>query len=219
LKRIGFESQVISLKGVEGKIGSGRPASLPPYLTTYCKKQENINAQLLQALKTTTVDSDSGIRLVPFDGSEIKSYSRWFDRDFHSEEMKYQHEKTPYTTDPSLQVPIPEFVDFMIKSPHHVMFRIEHPQYGFVGHVSISGIDYGQMSCWLGYHIGDKEMWGKGIGTQAVGLILDYLKDKDFRAVYSWSHPDNRASVKILEKFFESIGFTEDGLVHYKRIL
>jgi len=220
LKRVGFEPQIASLKGVKGKFGTNRPEALPPYLTIYVSKPENINIQLTRLLKKTTViDKVSSVRLVPFDGSESEKYEEWFDRSKHAEEMKYQHKNTPYTTNPRNKVGIPEFIDFMARSPHNVMYKIVHPEYGFVGHVSLNGINYKDMSCWLGYHIGSKEMWGKGIGKNAVKEILAYLKKTGFKTVYSWSDSSNMASIKILNHFFEETGTDRSGIIHYKKVL
>ncbi len=43
-----------------------------------------------------------------------------------------------------------------------------------IGMVDLSGFSYGANNCWVGIGIGEKEMWGKGFGTDAMKVILRY---------------------------------------------
>ncbi len=55
--------------------------------------------------------------------------------------------------------------------------------------------------CEIGYSIG-RQYWGKALGRTTVGLILKELQaKKEVNKVHAWTHPDNIASIKILERF------------------
>lgn len=58
-----------------------------------------------------------------------------------------------------------EFYGFMI-------YTIEDDR--CIGLVDLSGINWVAGTCWVGIGIGEKEFWGKGYGTEAMRLILNF---------------------------------------------
>lgn len=218
LKRIGFIIKHVVLKGVEGKFGGGRPLALPPYMTGLLSKSPNIDLKLLYKLKTESITvTEKNIRIIPFNGTEISQYKNWFDRTLHKIEMQYEHRNTPYTTNPDQQVSVEEFIKFVIRSPHNVFFRIIHPDFGFVGHVSINSINWEEKTCWFSLHIGSLEHFGKGIGSPVERAILYYLKELGFKKVFTCTLPNNIGSIKMIEKYFSKINEKdEDGLIQFE---
>ena len=74
---------------------------------------------------------------------------------------------------------------------------------GFVAHGKCGG------GCWIGYVL-VPEGRGRGLGTEAVLLITDYLfLHKDIGRIQAETHPANAASRRVLEK----AGFTFEGLI------
>ncbi len=52
----------------------------------------------------------------------------------------------------------------------------------------------------IGYFIGE-QFWGKGIGTEAVALVIDYIRHTfDVLRVYAEIFAHNQASMKVLQK-------------------
>ena len=52
----------------------------------------------------------------------------------------------------------------------------------------------------IGYSI-FRNAWGKGYATEALSEVIRYLfEDKSISRVHAWSHMDNTASQKVLEK-------------------
>lgn len=55
--------------------------------------------------------------------------------------------------------------------------------------------------------IGDPAARGKGVGRAAMGLVIAYVKQRGYRAVYSRRLVKNKAVARL----FEGLGFTLDG--------
>lgn len=172
---------------------------------------------LVQSLKTEPiVDRESGIQLVPFDGShvEVEMYEKWFN---DPEVCRYLHPNTPYTDNSEQRGTVKEFIRYMTTHPAFAYYRIIHPLYGFIGHQSAAVINIEERSCYIGYVIGEKQCWGKGIGSVVTRMLLDRLKEVGMRKVKANAHIENVASIKILTKYFgegkvdgESIEFQLD---------
>lgn len=53
----------------------------------------------------------------------------------------------------------------------------------------------------LGYRLG-KKYWGKGIASETVAASLSFgFEDLELEKIYGWVMPDNKASIRIMEKF------------------
>lgn len=75
----------------------------------------------------------------------------------------------------------------------------------FVGHVSMCDIDISKKRVTLGFMIGRTDLWGKGIASRAVELMLHMLEDYGFDDVITLVHRKNTRSLRILSK----LGFYE----------
>ncbi len=74
-----------------------------------------------------------------------KSVKEWIEK---------QREKNP-----------PEFLLFMIR-------RLEDDR--LIGEIGLDGIKWNHGTCFVGISIGEREMWGKGYGTDAMRIILRF---------------------------------------------
>ena len=73
---------------------------------------------------------------------------------------------------------------------------------GYICHFETSGCRG------IGYVLLRSE-WGKGYGTEAVQLMVDYLfLKKDIVRIQAETHPDNKSSQRVLEK----AGFVREGI-------
>lgn len=70
-----------------------------------------------------------------------------------------------------------------------------------IGNVLISSIDNNNLSCNLSYLIGDKILWGQGIGRYVISEALKTIFNKlKLRKVSAGCYENNHGSIKILEK-------------------
>ncbi len=70
-----------------------------------------------------------------------------------------------------------------------------------VGNVSIENIDFVNSSAEIIIILGEKDHWGKGIGTIAFGIAIEhgFMKLKLHR-LYAGTHEDNEGMIKIFKK-------------------
>lgn len=70
-----------------------------------------------------------------------------------------------------------------------------------IGTISLHHIDWIDRKCEVGYMIGSKDHWGRGIATEAVGLITNYAFNRlNFNKVSAGVVGGNAGSVKALER-------------------
>lgn len=90
-----------------------------------------------------------------------------------------------------------------------VELRETHEAIGCVGYLpsSSSNLAIEENQCEVGYWIA-RPYWGRGICTEALGLVVDYcLKVKGFSVLWGSYFPENPASGRVMEK----CGFTDTG--------
>lgn len=135
------------------------------------------------------------IFLRSYDKSDVAFVSKmWFD----SENGKY------------LSDPTPEFIDDVFQN---VLDTIQDSDDGFYFVVCLnSGERIGSASTFpnddkteydIGYCI-HKDFWKKGYGTEAVSVLLDWIRCKGAKSVTAEAAIDNKGSCRLLEK----LGFT-----------
>lgn len=77
-----------------------------------------------------------------------------------------------------------------------------------VGIVSLINIDYKNRSAECVIDIGVKDVWGKGIGTAAISLILEYaFNELNLNRLYLQVFSFNERAIKLYEK----MGFIHEG--------
>ena len=80
-----------------------------------------------------------------------------------------------------------------------------------IGNIKIGGIDPHHKRGSIGLIIGNKEYWGKGIGTKAVKLLLEFVFESlKLNKVTAGMYKNNIGSYKL----FKQLGFKE--AAHYK---
>ncbi len=129
----------------------------------------------------------TGITLTIFDGNETPYYESWF--------------KNPEVTQFLRVPPVQGFMLHSTSNPLKQYYRINHPIFGFIGHLGTSSQEDDISSCEVSIVMGVTEAWGKGIATQVLNSIINNLKNLGCRKIILTSHPDNLATRKIAEKF------------------
>ncbi|MFX0147606.1 MAG: GNAT family N-acetyltransferase [Candidatus Hodarchaeota archaeon] len=120
-----------------------------------------------------------------------------------------------------LSMEVPESLEVIKKdwfpdyrNTENIWFEIWHKEDQIpIGMVGLIKINYIYRHAELGIFIGESEYWGKGIGTEAVNLILKYAFDTlSFHKIAVSINVNNTKSLKMLKK----IGFIEEG--HLKEV-
>lgn len=112
----------------------------------------------------------------------------------------------PYTKD-RLQ----QYILKMISTPDNYMFAIidvrsnEH-----IGNVKLHNFNEHANHCEVGIMIGDKNFWNKGVGTEALSLVLWFAFDVlKVNKVWASVHQTNLASLNL----FQKLGFIQEGIL------
>ncbi len=104
-----------------------------------------------------------------------------------------------------------------MKSLRSLTFVIERRQTKeFLGTVTTTSIDWMARSTSIGIAIHRQENWGKGYGTEALQLLIDYLfNGLNLRRVELSVYPFNERAMRVYKK----LGFVEFGRAHQKRFV
>jgi RimJ/RimL family protein N-acetyltransferase len=147
-------------------------------------------------LKTSTV-SDRELSLIPFQGEsdEIEMWERLYDR-------KRSPETANMLMDPETHMmqPAETFIVNFVTYGIYAHYRIEHQEHGLIGFIGASLVQYDEpRHCYLSYAVNNKELWGKGIGTRAVSMMLHVLAGVGMDMVYADTILSNGSSQKVLQ--------------------
>lgn len=101
------------------------------------------------------------------------------------------------------------YVEHIINSKNAVMFAIcDKSNELHIGNIKLDNFDWINRTCELGLLLGDRNYWGKGIGTEVMRLCLHYaFLQLNFRKVVLAVYANNPAAIKLYEK----IGFQREG--------
>ncbi len=92
-----------------------------------------------------------------------------------------------------------KFIEKKLKDNSSILFKILDKN-NFVGVIEIKNIDKINFTCEISYLVGEKNFWGKGIGTKAVSLASDYcFKILKIKNILSATMSNNIASKKVLK--------------------
>ena len=82
------------------------------------------------------------------------------------------------------------------------------PKYELIGVISLAKIDWVSKNAELGVFIGNKELWGQGLGSEAIILLLDYAFNiLSLAKVYLRVLEFNKRALRVYEKVgFKIVG-------------
>lgn len=85
-----------------------------------------------------------------------------------------------------------------------------------IGNIKLEPIDWKNKKAVFGILIGNKDYWGKGIGTEATKLIVDYaFKDMNLNEIELGVISENKAAIKVYEKVgFKVIDIKKNAVNH-----
>lgn len=95
-----------------------------------------------------------------------------------------------------------------------------------IGNVKLEPIDWEKKTAMVGLLIGDKEYWGKGVGTEVTNLITDLAFTKlGLNEVTLGVIPENMPAIRVYEKCGFTVlkvnkgAITHDGVLHDQIIM
>jgi len=93
-----------------------------------------------------------------------------------------------------------KFIDSKNKSKNTLLYKI-YLNSEFVGALEVCDIDNFHKTCEIGFFIGDKSNWSKGIATQAVKIAKNIMiKNYKIKKIYGSCYSKNRGSAKVFTK-------------------
>jgi [ribosomal protein S5]-alanine N-acetyltransferase len=101
------------------------------------------------------------------------------------------------------------------RNRHNRLFLVRY--YGqSCGLVALSDLDLTDRTAMLWYLLGDAQLAGKGITTEAIRALLNVaFRDLELSSVYAWAMAQNEPSLRVLRK----IGFREAGRLRHSATL
>lgn len=110
---------------------------------------------------------------------------------------------------PQTKRDLDRFYNQVIGSPNQIVLAIadkETKQH--IGNVKLGQIDWVHRRATFGILIGDKQFWGKGIGTEATQLMVEYAFGRlNLRRIVLGVHAEHKSAVRAYEK----VGFKIEG--------
>ena len=110
---------------------------------------------------------------------------------------------------PSTKEAMEEYYNNTALSNNNAMFAVVDKKADkHIGNIKLGPVNWITRIASLGIMIGDKESWGKGYGTEAIRLVLDYAFNRlNLHKVTAGIAAIHKASIKA----FEKAGFTIEG--------
>ena len=105
---------------------------------------------------------------------------------------------------------VQEFVEFQRENDHSVLFAIRlNSDDRHIGNIKIGPINSWHCLADISYFIGEKELWNKGIATQAINLVCDFgFHELHLHRIEAGAYEKAVGSCKALEKN----GFMREGV-------
>lgn len=103
-----------------------------------------------------------------------------------------------------------EYISGVIRNKQEAFFAIclnENGQH--IGNIKLGPINRAHGFAYVGFLIGEREFWGRGIATEAVGLVTRYAFDVlGLHKVLAGCYANNEGSLRV----FKKCGFKKEGV-------
>jgi len=112
-------------------------------------------------------------------------------------------------TFPSTLSALQNYVEQKTTDKNTVMLAIcDQESNKHIGNIKLDNFDWVSRTCELGVLIGEKDFWGKGIGSELCKLTIQYaFQQLNLRKILLAVHAHNTAAIKVYEK----LGFVNEG--------
>ncbi len=139
------------------------------------------------------------VRLRPIEREDLSNYLEWVN---DPDVLAYFGSYLPYN-----MLKEESWFESMSQDARVLNFAIEY-EGRHVGGCGFIGIDYRNQHAEIGLFIGDKSMWDKGLGQDALRAMLDYGFDHlNFHRIWLRVFAENKRAVHAYEK----VGFVHEG--------
>lgn len=99
-------------------------------------------------------------------------------------------------------------------SLHDALYQIYYcNREGPIGHVSLNNINWNELSLEVGIVVA-RDFMGQGIGTEALALVLEKLREQEFKTVHAKVRTGNERSRRLFTRQFGEEK-SKDGSYHY----
>lgn len=97
---------------------------------------------------------------------------------------------------------VTQFIRTNRESPSDIFFGLFlKNSHLWVGTIRVSGISKIHFNCYAGICLFRKEWWGKGLGTEAMNAVVDFLfGELGLHYVEAGAYADNHASISLFKK-------------------
>jgi ribosomal-protein-alanine N-acetyltransferase len=104
-----------------------------------------------------------------------------------------------------------DYVKASVRSTNSTLFAICDSKNDLhIGNIKLESFDLVSRTCGLGLIIGDRSYWGKGVGSEACRLLIDYAFAKlNFRKITLIVFSNNIAAFNLYKK----MGFNVEGVL------
>tara|TARA_Y100000768_G_C23661660_1_gene533471 strand:- start:63 stop:578 length:516 start_codon:yes stop_codon:yes gene_type:complete len=104
-----------------------------------------------------------------------------------------------------------KFLKKKINEKNSYIFQIKFKN-KFIGVIELSSVNILNKGCEISYMIGEKKMHGKGLGTKAIKICLQFAKHQlNLKKVYAGINSKNIESAKVLKKnLFRKINISNE---------
>jgi len=94
------------------------------------------------------------------------------------------------------------------------IFGIEDKNGNLIGEIELNHIKWKDREAELFLYIGEKDLWGKGYGCDALKAFLNYIfNEKNFKYIYLRVYEHNTRAIKCYEK----CGFKKRGILRFNK--
>ena len=139
------------------------------------------------------------VRLRPVEREDLPNYIQWVN---DPDVLAYFGTYLPYNMDREIA-----WFEGMNQDASVINFAIEY-EGRHVGGCGLLNINHRNQSAEAGLFIGDKDMWDKGLGRDALRILLDYGFDQlNFHRIYLRVFAENGRAMHVYEK----VGFVHEG--------
>jgi RimJ/RimL family protein N-acetyltransferase len=112
------------------------------------------------------------------------------------------------------------YLESRINNPDVKFWGIFLESRKFIGTIKLEPINWENKTAWLGIMIGDSSERGKGFGSQALNLVLDYAENiLHLKVIFLGVHEKNTPAIRIYKKSGFEICTVKDSKITMKKNL
>ena len=143
------------------------------------------------------------LKLTYLRDEDIEAFTHWY------EDTKFLRLYSSEPSIPKSPTEITKIFDEVKNSPTSIGLAIRDILSNeIIGYLELDGISYNNGTSWISIAIGDSKNWGKGYGTEAMNLALDFaFNELNLHKLQLTVFEYNLAAIRL----YENLGFKREG--------